>query len=118
MPDAYETVVGERGFRLSGGERQRLSIARAILKKPQILILDEATAHLDSQSEAYVQSALENIMKECTTLVIAHRLSTILRADKIIVLDMGKVIEVGTHQELLNMDGLYAKLYQTQFRPV
>ncbi|MFE5317829.1 ABC transporter ATP-binding protein [Paenibacillus sp. NPDC056579] len=115
LPQGYNTIVGERGFRLSGGERQRLSIARAILKKPQILLLDEATSHLDSHSELHVQAALENLMKECTTVVVAHRLSTILRADKIIVLEKGKVVEVGTHKELLNKKGLYLKLYQAQF---
>jgi ATP-binding cassette subfamily B protein len=115
LPEGYNTVVGERGYRFSGGERQRLAIARAILKNPRILILDEATSHLDTQSEAYVQAALEQLMRDRTTLVIAHRLSTVLAADQIIVLDGGQVVEEGTHGELLEHGGLYAKLYRTQF---
>lgn len=115
LPDGYETVVGERGHRLSGGERQRLAIARAVLKDPRILILDEATSHLDSRSEAGVQAALERLMPGRTTLVIAHRLSTILKADKILVLDEGRVVEEGSHRELLAHKGLYAHLYRTQF---
>jgi ATP-binding cassette subfamily B protein len=115
FPDGYDTLVGERGHRLSGGERQRLAIARAILKNPRILILDEATSHLDSESEAYVQRALEELMKGRTTLVIAHRLSTILAADKILVMKKGRIIEQGTHHELLLKGGTYAGLYHTQF---
>ncbi len=115
LPHGYDTMVGERGHRLSGGERQRLAIARALLKNPRILILDEATSHLDSESEAYVQAALEQLMRERTTLVIAHRLSTVLSADRILVLEKGTIVERGTHQEMLEHNGLYARLYRTQF---
>jgi ATP-binding cassette subfamily B protein len=115
FPEGYETITGERGNRLSGGEKQRLSIARAILKEPQILVLDEATSHLDSQSEVYVQQALEELMKDRTTVVIAHRLSTVMSADKILVMSQGRVIEQGTHEELLRRGGMYAELYHTQF---
>ncbi|WP_274654740.1 ABC transporter ATP-binding protein [Paenibacillus humicola] len=115
LPDGYQTIVGERGHRLSGGERQRMAIARAILKNPRILILDEATSHLDSQSEAYVQEALERLMERRTTIVIAHRLSTILAADRIVALEAGRIAEEGTHAELLARGGLYAMLYRTQF---
>ena len=115
LPDGYETVVGERGFRLSGGERQRLSIARVILHQPRVLILDEATSALDTTSERYVQSALQPLMRGRTTLVIAHRLSTIIAADVIYVVDRGRVVEHGPHTELLAKGGLYAKLYNEQF---
>lgn len=115
LPEGYESIVGERGYRLSGGEKQRIAIARVILKDPRILVLDEATAHLDSQSEALIQAALEPLFKGRTSLVIAHRLSTILAADKILVLAQGKVVEAGTHATLLAAGGLYAHLYETQF---
>ncbi len=116
LPDGYETIVGNRGYRLSGGEKQRVAIARVILKDPRILVLDEATSSLDSQSEALIQEALERIMAQRTSLVIAHRLSTILAADTILVLDGGQLVEQGTHAELLARGGLYARLYETQFR--
>jgi ATP-binding cassette subfamily B protein len=115
LPDGYDTLVGERGYRLSGGEKQRLAIARVILKDPCLLILDEATSHLDSQSEALIQAALEPLFEGRTSLVIAHRLSTILAADKILVLDEGRLVQEGTHAELLAQGGLYADLYETQF---
>jgi len=116
LPRGYDTVVGERGYRLSGGERQRLALARVILKDPRLLVLDEATSHLDSESEALIQDALKRVMVKRTSIVIAHRLSTILAADLILVFDRGQVVERGTHAELLALDGLYARLYETQFR--
>jgi ATP-binding cassette subfamily B protein len=116
LPEGYDTVVGNRGYRLSGGEKQRVAVARVILKNPRILVLDEATSSLDSHSEALIQDALERIMKNRTSLVIAHRLSTILAADVILVLDAGRLVERGTHAELLAKGGLYASLYETQFR--
>lgn len=116
LPERYDTLVGERGYRLSGGEKQRLAIARVILKDPRILILDEATSHLDSRSEALIQEALEPLFAGRTSLVIAHRLSTILAADKILVIDKGQLVEQGTHTSLMAEKGLYANLYETQFR--
>jgi ATP-binding cassette subfamily B protein len=116
LPQGFDTTVGERGYRLSGGEKQRLAIARVILKNPRILVLDEATSHLDSQSEALIQAALEPLFAERTSVVIAHRLSTVLAADKILVLRRGRIVEQGTHAELLSLRGLYTELYETQFR--
>jgi len=115
MPDGYDTVVGERGFRLSGGERQRLSIARVILHQPRVLILDEATSALDTSSERFVQSALQPLMRDRTTMVIAHRLSTIIAANVIYVVDRGRIVEHGTHDQLLANGSMYANLYQQQF---
>ncbi|HEX7185741.1 MAG TPA: ABC transporter ATP-binding protein [Thermoanaerobaculia bacterium] len=116
MPRGYETVIGESGLRLSGGQRQRLAIARALLKNAPILILDEATSHLDSQSEALVQKALYNLMQGRTTLVIAHRLSTVTRADRILVMEAGQIVEEGSHAELIALGGSYKRLYDLQFR--
>ena len=114
FPDGYETVVGERGIKLSGGQRQRVAIARALLADPSILILDEATSSLDAESEGLVQDALEVLMRGRTTIVIAHRLSTVRRADRLIVLAEGRIVEEGTHDELLAKGRLYAELYGRQ----
>jgi ATP-binding cassette subfamily B protein len=115
LPEGYDTFLGERGLRLSGGQRQRIAIARAILKNPPLLLLDEATSALDAESERMVQAALESAMRDRTTLVIAHRLSTVQKADQIVVLDHGKLVEQGTHAELVAQGGVYAGLARLQF---
>ena len=114
LPDGYETVVGERGIRLSGGQRQRIALARAILKDPPVLILDEATASVDNETEAAIQRSLERITRHRTTIVVAHRLSTVRHADRIVVLDHGQLVEQGDHQGLLEQDGIYARLWKVQ----
>jgi len=115
LPQRYDTIVGERGIFLSGGQRQRIAIARAVLVNAPVLILDEATSALDSESELLVQKALANLMQSKTSIVIAHRLSTIRRADKIVVMEKGRIVETGTHAELLDLDGRYRRLYELQF---
>ena len=116
LPDQYETQVGERGLKLSGGEKQRIAIARAILKNPLILIFDEATSALDSRTEKNIQNELKQLSKNRTTLIIAHRLSTIIDADQILVMDKGRIVEQGTHQELLTKNRIYAQLWEIQQR--
>ena len=116
LPDQLDTVVGDRGYRLSGGEKQRMAIARLLLKSPGVVVLDEATAHLDSEAEAAVQRALSTALAGRTSVVIAHRLSTIRDADQILVVDGGRIVERGRHEELLAAGGLYSELYRTQFQ--
>ena len=118
FPDGYDTMVGDRGARLSGGQRQRVAIARAILGRPQVLILDEATSSLDSESERLVQQAIERVIQGTTSIVIAHRLSTVLNADKIVVINRGVVEAIGRHAELLATNETYSRLYRLQFAEV
>ena len=116
LPEQYDTEIGERGVKLSGGQRQRLAIARALLANPRILILDEATSLVDTEAEQMIQKALENLMQGRTTFVIAHRLSTVRKADKIVVIDDGEVVEEADHETLMQQQGLYAEMYERQFR--
>ena len=117
LPDGLDTIAGDRGYRFSGGEKQRLALARLLLKAPSVVVLDEATAHLDSESEVAIQRALATALAGRTSLVIAHRLSTVRAADQILVVDGGQIAERGTHDELLGASGVYARLYRTQFAP-
>jgi ABC-type multidrug transport system fused ATPase/permease subunit len=117
MPTGYETIVGDRGIRLSGGQRQRIAIARAIAHKPEILIMDEATSSLDTESERLVQAAIDDVIKDTTAIVVAHRLSTVVHADKIVVMNEGRIQDVGKHAELLKRNALYKRLCELQFRP-
>ena len=118
MKDSYQTLIGERGVKLSGGQRQRIAIARALLADPRILILDEATSNLDTQSERLIQAGLETLMADRTSFVIAHRLSTIVHADRIVVLDHGRVVEQGTHDDLMSRSGRYRQMLEMQTQPI
>jgi len=115
LPEGFDTFLGERGTRLSGGQRQRIAIARALLKDPPILLLDEATSSLDAESERVVQEALEHLMQDRTTIIIAHRLATVLKANRIVVMDHGRIVDIGTHEQLVQRDSLYARLAELQF---
>jgi ATP-binding cassette subfamily B protein/subfamily B ATP-binding cassette protein MsbA len=117
LPEGYDTLVGERGVKLSGGQRQRLSIARALLAAPEILILDEATSNLDTESEQLIQASMQRLLEGRTTFIIAHRLSTIRQADLIVVLGAGRILEVGNHDSLMRRDGIYADMVERQFQP-
>jgi ABC-type multidrug transport system fused ATPase/permease subunit len=117
LPDGFDTLVGERGVKLSGGQRQRIAIARVFLKNPALVILDEATSSLDTESERLVEEAMEDLLRQRSTLIIAHRLSTVLRADRLVVIDHGQIVEEGSHADLVAADGVYSRLYRGQFRP-